>query len=51
MSILAAACCEVDISAPRSSLVRNSTTECGVSVCELKASKIRKTWPTMVVKP
>jgi hypothetical protein len=39
-------CCQVEVSATGWSLVQRSPTECGVSVCDRKASTMRRPRPT-----
>jgi hypothetical protein len=39
-------CCQVEVSASGWSLVQRSPTECGVSVCDREASRIKTLWPT-----
>jgi hypothetical protein len=37
---------EVEVSASGCSIDQRSSTDCGVSECDFKASKMRKLWPT-----
>jgi hypothetical protein len=46
MSLVCVVCCQVEVSASGCSLVRRSSTECGVSnVCDREASIMRRPWP------
>jgi hypothetical protein len=45
--IVGVVCCQVEVSAPDSSLVQRSPTGCGVSECDLEASIMSKPWSTM----
>ena len=44
-------CCEVEVSATGRSLVQRSPNECGVSVCVVETSKMRRPEPTGAVEP
>jgi hypothetical protein len=46
LSLVRVVCCQVEVSASGWSLVQRSPTECGVSECDRKASKMRRPWPT-----
>jgi hypothetical protein len=47
MSIVGVVCCQVQVSATGRFLVQRSSTECGVSECDCKASIMKRFWPTM----
>jgi hypothetical protein len=44
-SLVSVVCCHIEVSASGWSLVQRSPTACDVSVCDRKASKMRRPWP------
>jgi hypothetical protein len=44
-------CCQVQVSVTGQSLFQRSPTTCSVSECDLKTSTMRRSRPTMTVKP
>jgi len=44
-------CCQVEVSATGRSLNQRSSTECGVSECDLEASTVRRPRPTGAFEP
>jgi hypothetical protein len=46
LSVLIVVCCQIEVSASGLSLVQRGPTECSVSECDRKASKIRRPCPT-----
>jgi len=51
LSVVSVVCYQIEISASGWSLVQNSPTMCGVSVCDHEFSIMRKPWPTGGVAP
>ena len=46
LSVVTAACCQVEVSATDRSLVQRSPINCGASECDREASIMRTPWPT-----
>jgi hypothetical protein len=46
LSVVSVVCCQIEVSATNWSLVQRSPTDCGVSLCDLETSWMRRPWPT-----
>ena len=46
LSVVSVVCCQVEVCATDSSLVKGSPTVCGVSECDREVSNMRRPWPT-----
>jgi len=51
LSLLSVVCCQVGVSATNRSLVQKSSTDCGVSECDLETSTMRRPRPIRAVEP
>ena len=51
LSLVSVLCCQVEFSATSRSLVQRSSTDCGVSACDLENSTVRRPKPIKVVEP
>jgi hypothetical protein len=50
LSLVSVLCCQVEFSAKSRSLVQRSSTDCGVSGCDLENSTVRRPKPSKVVE-
>ena len=51
LSVLSVVCRQVEVSASACSLAQRSPTDCGVSVCDLETSTMRRSRPARAVEP
>ena len=51
LSVESVVSCQVEVSTTDRSLVRRSATECGVSVCDLETSAMKRPWRDRAVAP
>ena len=47
MFVVSVVCCHVEVSVTKRSLVQRSPIACGVSLCGLETSSMRRPWPVL----